>query len=106
MLTSSQTFTDRTIHVQLGTIGAEIGRACSWQLNSSYGNPDDCIIRATNYLNVLLSSKNLSYGKRREIARIKEVLNDWYYGDNLYQTTLADWDRYFIPFSIAANRLK
>jgi len=99
-------FTNRSIHFQLGTIGTEIGRAISWHHNPSFGNPDDCIQRATDYLNILLSLKTLSFGKRRELARIKEVLNDWYYGDNIYQTNDHDWDNYFLPFSIAANRFK
>jgi len=46
----------------------------------------------------------LGPGKRREIARLKEVLLDWYFGENLYQTKNDDWDKYFIPYSFFSSR--
>ncbi len=101
-----QSFIRRSIHFQLGTIGTEIGRAVSWRTNPSFGNPDECIARATSYINIILSSNETRPSTRRELARLKEVLNDWYYGDNFYQTRELDWDNYFLPFSIVANKLK
>lgn len=96
--------TTRPTSLQLGTIGTEIGRAISWRANPAYGDPAACINRALNYIVQILDDDNLAPGKRRELARLKEVLLDWYFGENLYQTKDNDWDKYFIPFSLAANR--
>lgn len=101
---SQNTFTLRSTSFQMGTIGAEIGRAVSWRANPVYGNPDTCILRALTYIEQAQHSLNITTGKRRELARLKEVLIDWYYGDNTYQTKTVDLDRYFLPFSLAANQ--
>lgn len=98
------TWSTYSIHLQLATVGAEVGRAISWRANPSYGNPDDCFSRALSYLQLTISDAKVTDAKRRELCRVKEVLLDWYYGDNLYHSTNDGWERYFLPFSLAANR--
>jgi acyl-CoA hydrolase len=43
-------------------------------------------------------------GRLREIARARELLCDAASGGRAYGTTLADLDRYFLWFAIAARR--
>lgn len=64
----------------------------------AYGDPAVYINRAIYYIVQILDDTTLGPGKRRELARQKEVLLDWYFGENLYQTTNTDWEKYFLPF--------
>lgn len=40
----------------------------------------------------------------KEITRIREVFCDTFYGNNIYKETTESWDRYFLPYALAANK--
>lgn len=46
------------------------------------------------------------HGRRREIARARELVCDFLVGDNAYGSTRESLDAYFLPFALAARRLK
>lgn len=91
----------RNIYAQLGNLGSEIGRAMKWKDI----NPDrakGAAERALELLDWTLSdNKNRPYLK--EIARIREVFADSFYGDNQYHQTAKSWDSYFMPYALVAN---
>jgi hypothetical protein len=43
-------------------------------------------------------------GRRKEIARVRELLCDAADGGHEYGTTLEDLDRYFLAFAVVARR--
>ena len=95
---------DRDIYSQMGNIGSEIGRAMKWK--------DVNQLRATNAAEralelidlTLCDKKNRPYLK--ELARIREVFADSFYGENEYCQTVKSWDDYFLPYALAANNKK
>jgi hypothetical protein len=94
----------RSLYDQLGTIGTEIGRCISWRKNPKYGNPHESFSRGLTYLLITIDDPKNKGAKRVELCRLKELLIDWYYGDSeLYHTTDADWERYFMPYAVASN---
>ncbi|HEX9504326.1 MAG TPA: hypothetical protein VF974_08500 [Patescibacteria group bacterium] len=87
---------------QMGNIGSEVSRARKWE------NKDEKIFlntiwRALELLDLTISDKRW-HSSLKEITRTKEVLCDIVFGEKQYQTTLADLDRYFTQYALAARR--
>lgn len=86
---------------QLANIGSEVGRMLRWQ-----GRDEHLMIgafdRALELLDLTLADPRWR-GRRREIARARELLCDATAGGLEYGTTLADLDRYFLAFAVAAR---
>lgn len=93
-----QTF---TLAEQMGNIGSEVSRARKWE------NKDTKIFRNTIFRAIELLDLTISdprwLTRLKEIVRVKEVLCDIVFGENQYQTTLADFDRYFTQFAMLAR---
>jgi hypothetical protein len=58
--------------------------------------------RALELLDLTLADSRWR-GRRREIARARELLCDAAAGGTEYGTTLPDLDRYFLSFAVAAR---
>lgn len=86
---------------QLGNIGSEVSRAERWH------GKDETLFRgaaerALELFDLTLDDSRWK-GRRREIARAREVFCDTIYGDNIYKTSLRDLIRYFDVFAFAAR---
>jgi len=90
-----------TLLEQLGNIGSEVSRAARWR-----GRDEKlfmgAIERALELFDLTLGDARWR-GRRKEIARAREVLCDIVFGPNSYSTTLEDLDRYFTQFAVAAR---
>lgn len=86
---------------QMGNIGSEIGRAARFKGkdSSSFAGAAN---RALELFDLTLRDRRW-LGRLREIGRIREVFCDIVWGENQYQTTLSDLERYFIYFATAAR---
>jgi hypothetical protein len=89
---------------QLGNVGSEVGRLVRWR------GRDDRLAerafeRALELLDLTLADPRWR-GRRKEIARARELLCDAVLGGGQYGTTLEDLDRYFLQFALAARRLR
>lgn len=87
---------------QLGNIGGEVSRAARWQ------NKDNklfwgAVERALELFDLTLADPRWR-GRRREIARAREVFCDAVYGGKLYKSSLTDLMRYFDQFALIARR--
>jgi len=87
---------------QLANIGSEVSRACKWQ-----GRDKDIFWNATeralDLFDLTLSDKRWR-GRFREIARVRELFCEAVLGKNNYKTTLADLERYFLPFAFLSQK--
>ncbi len=92
----------KSIHYQLGNIGSEIGRALKWQQTA----PQKAVAAAERALELidwsLADRRNTAFLK--ELARIREVFADSFFGTNQYDQTQESWDRYFFPYALVANQ--
>jgi hypothetical protein len=87
---------------QLANVGSEVSRALTWQHR---GNAEHCrmaVERALELLDLTLMDTRLR-GRLREIARVREVLADYFYADNCYGSSPANLRRYFDAFALAAR---
>lgn len=87
---------------QMGNIGSEVGRA-----RRAEGQDDarfrGAVDRALELFGLTLADPRW-HGRLREIGRAYEVFCDAVLGGTEYGSTLADLERYFMQFAIAARR--
>ena len=82
---------------QMLNIGSEVSRANRWKAK---GNEEQCHRAADRALELV--SLTIDAHKNRaglgELCRLYEVMADFYYGDNIYQTEANSVQRYFDVF--------
>jgi hypothetical protein len=82
---------------QLANVGAEVGR-----MRRPRGAAG-ALERALELLDLTLADARWQ-GRRKEIARARELLCDAADGGREYGTALEDLDRYFLAFAVVARR--
>lgn len=87
---------------QLGNIGSEIARALSWHQKNAREHSKKAVERVLELFDLTLSDPRWK-DRAREIARAREVINDFFYGENQYNSDAAELDRYFMQFALAAR---
>jgi hypothetical protein len=87
---------------QLANVGAEVGRMRRRQAAAAPA-ASAAFDRALELLDLTLADARWR-GRRKEIARARELLCDAAFGGQEYGTTLADLDRYFLAFAVPARR--
>lgn len=93
-----------SLYEQLGNVGSEISRAERWKTR----NPDlsrNALYRALELLDLTLDDPRVrqSRPRLREIARAREVVADYFAGENEYGSTGASLQKYFDAYVIAAR---
>jgi hypothetical protein len=88
---------------QLANIGSEVARAMRARTHDDEERTRAALDRALELFDLTLGDDRWQ-GRRREIARAREVVVDFLAGDNTYGST-AEWiDAYFLAFALAARR--
>ncbi len=86
---------------QLSNIGADIGRAIKWKRRKKSEDSECAFLRALELLSLTIADPK-NRGRLKEIVRLKEVLLDYFYGDNQYGYTDEAWNNYFDYYAFAA----
>jgi hypothetical protein len=89
---------------QLGNVGSEISRAIKW----TGRRPElarGAFERALELIDLMLDDPRhrRSAPRLREIARVREVVVDFFDGPNQYQSTAHGLQRYFDAYALAAR---
>ena len=94
-----------TFPEQMANIGSEVGRAIQWGKKNNPEFREQAILRALEllYLTIEAQQKKRSV---KELTRLREVLLDYFYCDNIYKTTDTALDKYFLAFNILARKNK
>lgn len=90
-----------TLSQQMGNIGSEIHRLVLSQ-NKDQSRFDSAFDRALELIDLTLSDPRWKTGYK-EIARVREVLCDIFFGQNQYDTSIEALDNYFFQFGLAAR---
>jgi hypothetical protein len=94
---------DMPLLERMAHIGEEVGRAISWRERGNASYSEKAIERALELIDLSLEHP-LCPSHAKEIARMREVLVDYFYGENEFKSTDSAWRRYFSPFAYAARR--
>lgn len=82
---------------QLANVGSEVERAIKWKNKNNSQYSQLAFFRALELLDISLADrKNIS--RFSEITRLREVLVDYFFGENIYASTDGEWQRYFYSF--------
>jgi len=88
---------------QLGNAGSEVSRALRAR---DQGHPDrerSALKRFLDLIDMTIADPRLR-GRRKEICRVREIVCDYFVGENIYRSTPESLDRYFMPYAKAARR--
>jgi hypothetical protein len=86
---------------QMGNIGSEVHRLI--QAKNDQSRFDPAFDRTLELIDLTLADPRWKTGYK-EIARVREVLCDIYFGQNEYSTSLEDLDDYFFKFALMARQ--
>jgi hypothetical protein len=92
-----------TLAEQLGNAGADVGRAIRAR---EAGNETRCaaaLSRALAQLDLTLADPRWAGHRRRELARAREVVCDLLAGDNVYRSTAALTEAWFMAYASQAR---
>ena len=92
-----------TLAEQLGNAGADVGRAIRARESGNQSRLASNLARALAQLDLTLADPRWAGHRRREIARAREVVCDLLAGDNVYGSTPAWLERWFMAYAIAAR---
>lgn len=94
-----------TLFEQMGNIGSEVDRVIRFRRRGDMKRSEAALFRALDLLDLTLSDPRWQHQSRlKEMLRIRECLGDYFLGENSYGMTDASWEKYFLPFAIAARK--
>jgi len=88
---------------QMAHIGSEVERALNWQTKQRADYCEKASCRALELTDLALQGAG-TFPRRRELARLREALADYFFGENQFQSTEASWRKYFFYFTYAARK--
>lgn len=87
---------------QLGNIGSEVSRSCEWQ-NKNQERSEQAFFRALELIDLTIC--DVRWKKRlKEILRVREVLCDYFVGENAFNSSKESLDSYFYQFAVVARK--
>ena len=92
-----------TLMEQLGNAGSEISRALRARANGNSQRERAALARFLELMDLTIADPRLQ-GRRRELCRAREVVCDFFVGDNAHHSTPESLDRYFLAFARAARK--
>ena len=87
---------------QMANIGSEVERTISWRQKNNTQFSQRAFDRALELLDLTISSSN-NPARLKELARLREVLADYFAFDNVYGSTDQLWQKYFFAFNYSAR---
>ena len=91
-----------SIYKQMANIGAEVGRAINWRKKGNKEMSNNAFYRALELIDFTVDDPK-NRNSLKEILRVRELLVDYLAGDNIYNSTDKDWEKYFYCFNFAAR---
>jgi hypothetical protein len=88
---------------QLGNAGSEVSRALRARESGNEPRERSALHRFLELMDLTIADARVQ-GRRRELCRAREVVCDYFVGDNVYRSTPESLDRYFLAFAKAARR--
>ena len=88
---------------QMAHIGSEIERALNWKAKNNSVYCQKAYNRALELMDFALEAAG-TFPRRKELARLREAIVDYFFGENQFRSTEASWRAYFSPFTYAARR--
>jgi len=86
---------------QMANIGSEVERTIAWREKADSDYSQQAFFRALELVDFTLADpKNRK--RLKELARVREALVDYFWGENQYASSDRLWRNYFYAFNYAA----
>ncbi len=80
---------------QMANIGSEVERAINWKAKNNSAYSQKAFERALELVDLTLDSTK-EFPRLKEVARMREMLVDYLFGTNEYQSTEKSWRQYLV----------
>ena len=87
---------------QMANIGSEVSRAIRWKEKGRIDHMNAAVDRCLELSD--LTNAHQSGRRRRELLRAREVLCDFFLGENIYQSTAQQIQRYYDAFALMVRQ--
>lgn len=87
---------------QLANVGSEVGRALAWREKGNGKYSQLAVERGLELLDLTLADRK-NRTRLKEVARVRELLVDYFLGENQFASSAEFWRRYFYPLTYAAQ---
>ena len=87
---------------QLGNIGSEVERSLRWHEKNEIEHRDKAIERMLDLIDLTVQDPKWNH-RLKELLRTREVLCDYFFGDNIYSVSPASFQKEFLYYGIAAR---
>lgn len=87
---------------QMANIGSEVGRALKWRNKGNEEYSRRAASRALELLELSLACAE-PFPRLKELARLREAVADYFFGDNEFSSSEILWRSYFDHFNYAAR---
>ena len=93
---------------QMGNIGSEVYRAFTWQKRGNKKYFEQALDASLELLDLTLTDPRWPKikGRLKEVARVREIVCDLFFGENQYNETAEKLMKYFDEFALAARKDK
>ena len=88
---------------QMANIGSEVERALNWKSKNNLSYCQKASGRALELLDLSLDTVK-TFPRLKELARLREAIVDYFFGENQFASTPALWKGYFSHFTYAARK--
>ena len=94
---------EMTLSEQMANIGSEVSRALNWRKKGNEEYSRKAAVRALELIDLSLECAEL-FPRLREMARLREAIVDYFWGDNEFSSSEILWRSYFDYFNYAAQQ--
>lgn len=89
---------------QMANIGSEVERSITWRNKNNNLYSQKAIERALELLALTIATNRQTQKRLKELTRLREILVDYFFGQNQYSSTDQLWQKYFYAFNYAAMK--
>jgi len=87
-----------SLALQMGNVGAEVNRAIHWQKLKNKENKESALWRALELIDLTIEVRQSG-----ELFRLREIICDYFLGENKYGLSSDQLKSYFLQFALYAN---
>lgn len=90
---------------QLANVGSEVSRALNWRAKQNADYSLLAFERALELIDLTIACPAHRH-RLKEIVRMREILADFFVGDNVYRSTPEAFNREFLAYAVAAQNAR
>jgi hypothetical protein len=87
---------------QLANVGSEVERALKWAAKGNAAYSQRALERGLELLELTIDDPR-HRGRLRELTRLREILLDYFWGDNEFGSSPQNWHSYFHAYGVAVS---